>query len=669
MAPRHRADRRVQSPDSSCNWIKVGGNVKCSRYASEEAAIEFCFEVVDEALRRADVRLPDELDTGVRECVYELTRQDPVLFWMPEFPDRLTAEGSIFLRTLLEAKERALADPDKYEDIWREKVIRILEGVLGYLPPFRGHGLLEVPIYDVCKIHEVVERLMVTFYDDDAVNNGLFERVRLQLDQNLRAASGISPDDNYWRTRDILKPTDSKLPRSRIAQTYLADTAFDRLFNYSVPFTIPQDLRFQHQWVVAPSGSGKTQLLQTQIASDLEEVAAGRASLIVIDSQGMGEGRLLSNISKLAVFGPGAPLHDRSVVLEPDPDWPLCLNLFDMGQYNPDLSARDRQILHASALKLITFCLSDTTGQQQDMIEYLVQLAMAVPGATIDTVRRILVAPKAEFLKTYEKALGAVDEVVRDYFLHSFHTQAQNVTREAVMRRIMGMLKNPTFRRMYQNERNKFSMRRELEAGKVILINTDLALLGQEACELFGRFFISLLVQATQQRSGDKPVFCYIDECQDYIAADENIATLLDKARKQRVGFVFAHQRLANIRSANVLDALSNTAIKFAARTDTDAATLARYMRTTAEMISDQQSLSFACFVRGKTPEALSVKVQYGRMENMDRMAEDDYDDVRQRMRDRYCAAPHIPTTSKEQHPQAPVSEETTPEQWEDVVR
>lgn len=640
--------------------------------ADENAALDFSIELVDEAARRAAVQLPHDLDIGVKERVYVLTQQDPVIFWMPEFPDNLTAEAASTLRTLLAAKERFLSDPSRYEDVWREKVIRILEGFFGYLPNLASTGPLSAAVHNVCNAHELVERLLFTMYDDDVVNAGLFEGVRKQLDRNLLAASGLSRAEAQKRPSDIERPTTSKLPASQIAPTYLGHTAFEQLFSLTVPFTIPQDIRFQHQWVVAPTGSGKTQLLQTQIADDLEKVAAGEASLIVIDSQGLGKGRLLSNIARLKMFSKGQPLHGKLVVLEPDPDWPLALNLFDMGQYNPRLSGRDRQILHTSALRMITFCLSDTTGQQQDMIEYLVQLAMVIPGATIDTVRQMLVAPKGEFLKTFEEPLGKVDEIVRDYFVHTFNPQGQNVTKEAVTRRIMGMMKNPTFRRMYQNKRNKFNMQWELEAGKVILINTDLALLGAEACELFGRFFISLLVQATQQRSGERPVFCYIDECQDYIAADENIAMLLDKARKQRVGFVFAHQRLANIKSANVLDALSNTAIKFAARTDTDATTLARYMRATPEMISNQGQLSFAAFVRDTTRQAVSLKVPYGRIEGMERMADAEYSEMRQRMRDAYCvdAAPRdTPAEPKAGPAPSPPNPNVTEAQWDDVVR
>src|SRR6185312_11846800 len=128
--------------------------------------------------------------------------------------------------------------------------------------------------------------------------------------------------------------------------------------------------------------------------------------------------------------------------------------------------------------------------------------------------------------------------------------------------------------------RGKFNMAKELESPKVILINTDLEFLRHDACQLFGRFFIAQLLQAAETRGGDSlPVFCYVDECQDYIANDENAAKLMDKARKRRVAMIFAHQRLQNIESPNVRDALANVGVRFAGGNETDAASLSKILR------------------------------------------------------------------------------------------
>lgn len=84
--------------------------------------------------------------------------------------------------------------------------------------------------------------------------------------------------------------------------------------------------------------------------------------------------------------------------------------------------------------------------------------------------------------------------------------------------------------------------------GSLILINTNKELLKQEGCELFGRFMVALLSQATQERAAipenaRTPCFVYIDEAHDYF--DEALELLLNTARKYNVGLTLAHQNLA----------------------------------------------------------------------------------------------------------------------------
>ena len=53
----------------------------------------------------------------------------------------------------------------------------------------------------------------------------------------------------------------------------------------------------------------------------------------------------------------------------------------------------------------------------------------------------------------------------------------------------------------------------------------------------------------------------YIDECQNVIARDEKISTILDECRSQKIGLILSHQRTAQISNDNVLSALRNCAM------------------------------------------------------------------------------------------------------------
>jgi hypothetical protein len=118
------------------------------------------------------------------------------------------------------------------------------------------------------------------------------------------------------------------------------------------PLQIPEESRFEHTLVLAGSGHGKTQLLQSMILNDLESIATGAKSVIVIDSQG----DMIKNMLRLSMLSPSqfGSIADRVVLIDPnDVENPPALNLFDFGldrlqQYEP--VEREKMINGAIAL-------------------------------------------------------------------------------------------------------------------------------------------------------------------------------------------------------------------------------------------------------------------------------------------------------------------------------
>src|SRR5439155_25545113 len=82
----------------------------------------------------------------------------------------------------------------------------------------------------------------------------------------------------------------------------------------------------------------------------------------------------------------------------------------------------------------------------------------------------------------------------------------------------------------------------------------------------------------------------------------------LDECRSQNIALIMAHQRTKQITSENVLDALSNCAIRFA-NSDEEARYLAPRLRTSPEFLQSLSRGKFAAFVRDLTPEAVAVSV------------------------------------------------------------
>ena len=91
-------------------------------------------------------------------------------------------------------------------------------------------------------------------------------------------------------------PSKARMETGEIIDAYLGNTPFASFLQTSVPFGMPFSARFEHTHIVGGSGHGKTQLLQQMILKDLDKLAEGKGSVIVIDSQG----DLLRNILSLA---------------------------------------------------------------------------------------------------------------------------------------------------------------------------------------------------------------------------------------------------------------------------------------------------------------------------------------------------------------------------------
>src|SRR6516162_7340250 len=195
---------------------------------------------------------------------------------------------------------------------------------------------------------------------------------------------------------------------------------------------------------------------------------------------------------------------------------------------------------------------------------------------------------------------------------------------------------------MLSNPKSKLDLFTEINAGKVILINTAKDLLKSEGTEMFGRFFLALIAQAAQERatlpaSKRLPCYVYIDECQDYLSTDSNFTLILEQARKQNVGVIVAHQYLSQLGQKTLDSLYANTSIKFAGGiSDKDAHALARNMRCEPVFIAEQPKGSFAGFVRNETKSALSLKFRLIHLDRV-RMSEAQYGKLVSKIRDKYA--------------------------------
>lgn len=497
-------------------------------------------------------------------------------------------------------------------------------------------------VYSLGDVASVTEAAWQAGVQEPADEVDLFPRLRSLLIGNLIEASGGNRYDPraFTKTPKLPRKSDIKEPRELVA-AYLGNTPIHDLFDQTIAFAIPTRSRFEHHHIVAGSGHGKTQTLQFLIASDLEAVADGARTVIVLDSQG----DLIRNISQLAEFAPGGSLHERVVIIDPtDVEWPVSLNLFDVGvERLAGYAPLERERLTNSILELYDFVLgsllaAEMTQKQSVIFRYVTRLMLHIPDATIHTLRELM--EKSSEIK-FAEHIAKLEGTARHFFETEFSSKEFEQTKKQVLRRLWGILENQTFERMFSHPRSKLDLFAEMNEGKVILINTAKDLLKEHGTEIFGRFFIAMIAQAAQERATipereRTPTIVYIDEAADYF--DRTISTILAQARKYNVGMVLAHQYMGQL-DPKLQEAVSaNTSIKFAGGVSAkDARTLAPMLYTDSALIESQPKGSFAAYVRGLTPRALPLQFPLGYLEGKERMSPADREVLQDRMRERYA--------------------------------
>jgi len=388
--------------------------------------------------------------------------------------------------------------------------------------------------------------------------------------------------------------------------------------------------------IVAGSGHGKTQTMQYFIAKDLEDVARGDKSVVVIDSQG----DLINTILKAKVLPP-----EKIVLIDPeDIAFPVSLNLFSVGQDRLEgYDDLDRERLANSIIELYDFVLGSLlsagmTAKQSVVFRYVTRLMFHIPDATIHTLRELMEPGGTD---KYQQHINQLEGTPRRFFESEFNSKEFANTKVQVLRRLYGVLENRTFERMFSNPQSKFDMFTELNQGKLILINTSKSLLKEQGTQIFGRFFIALIAQAAQERATlpdyDRlPAMVYIDEAQDYF--DQNIGVILSQARKYKVGMVMAHQFLGQLSNGLQEAFEANTSIKLAGGVSArDARALAGQMAADPNLIQQQSKGTFATFVRGLTERAVPISFPFFVLEKIPKTSQEEREAIRAYSRKNYA--------------------------------
>jgi len=541
---------------------------------------------------------------------------------LPPAPPRDTIDEARY-RDKLIARTRKTADLAKTIQLFGDTLHVAFRDFVRCLPPVvrssATSSTFTVPLIDLIDARRCANELIYPFYAQDLREAGLFDDLRKRFDANLEKQKGVFPKD--------FKGDDHELVRA-----YFADTPLLPIFFTPVPFAIPHKAYREHGAIFAPSGHGKTQLLQSLIVSFLQE--DDPPAMFIIDSQGS----MLDSLERLSVFTDG--LADRLVILDPPEP---ALNFFQLGETSD-----------TETMELATYLFSaidrSLTAKQGTSVPYLLKLLREIPDATLDTLREVMgekIGKNGLEDSAYRDYILRLDKLSQDFFRNQFYDRAEMAaTRKQVESRLFKILGSDAFRSMFAAKENRFSALRAMEEKKIVLINTSHKKIGTDGSAVFGRFMIAQILRAAYQRDPNKNnplALLIVDEAHEYF--DETTEKILSQARKYGLGFLFATQLLDKMPQGVRAAVFGNTSIKFAGPVQySDAMALSREMHCAPDLIQDLKShdrshTEFACHVRNFTGSAVKLSISMGVLEREPKMAASEHRLLRQRNRERYGAS------------------------------
>lgn len=630
-------ERALDLADTKALYHEVERSYRASVWSEENTFDAFGHLIIDEIAELVDLPPSQQVREHLFVCLYRLLATETHIFDFPKVDwstTVLSLKDQVALRRHLRAQAHFLA----HDDVCAHRLVKaftyVFAGLIASLPRFEdGAAACHVPFYAMLDAHDTVDRIIGTLSTTELLDRGLLADFNDQIYRNICAVSKVVPYQEH--KRPLIPASDCDLAAYELIEAYLSGTPFHDLFASEVPFAIPDKAFREHAAVFAPSGHGKTQLLQHLICQFLD--ADDPPAMFIMDSQG----DMLGKIERLDVFA--GRLKDRLVILDPEDACPPALNFFQIGAGRDTYDAQINELFSY----LFTAIDSDLTAKQGTAVTYLLKLMRALPDATIETLKDVMEEPvKGLEMSRYADTIAGLDRITQDFFRNQFFEKAaMGATRQQVARRLYTILGNPKFVSMFAARENRFSARAAMDEKKIVLVNTSQRALGQEASAVFGRFFIAQCLAAAYERGDvaeDKRhlALLVLDEASEYF--DNKTERILSQARKYGLGLMFATQYLDQMPSSVKAAMNANTAVKLAGPVSyNDAIMLAREMYTTGEFVRSMRAVDrchteFAGHVRGLTRSAVKLTFPYGTLEDRPQMDESTWSALRDANRTRY---------------------------------
>lgn len=284
--------------------------------------------------------------------------------------------------------------------------------------------------------------------------------------------------------------------------------------------------RLKHTHIIGATGTGKSTLLLSMIAQDIN-LGNGVA---VLDPHG-------DLIESVLATIPERRIKDVIIIDPSDAEYPIGFNIL---QAHSDV---EREVL-SSDLVAVFRRNSTSWGDQMNSVfgNALMAFLESTEGGTLADLRKFLIEKpyRQEFLQS------VADPSIRYYWEKEYGLMRTNSI-GPILTRLDTFLRPRLIRNMVCQKKG-LNFEGILDSQKILLVKLSQGLIGIENSYLLGSFVVSKIHQAAlarQARQVRNDFFFYIDEFQHFITP--SMAGILSGARKYHVGLILAHQDLLQL--------------------------------------------------------------------------------------------------------------------------
>ncbi len=307
--------------------------------------------------------------------------------------------------------------------------------------------------------------------------------------------------------------------------------------------TIPISKLFMHLYCVAPTGEGKSVLLESLLFGLQNKFP--QYSMVVIDPHGS----LAENAKRFYMNSD----HERVIYIDPylEPGFTPTFNPFAIA----DKSLKNINFTAEQIILAMEEILDKEGGELSEnmvnLMEKCVYFLLRRDGSTMLDLLNLLNCD-AELFKEAQK----FDTIFDDYYL-----KPGSKTRDALLSRTSRVVDNSPVMRNLLGGKETFDLEAALNNGKVIIFN--LSGLGDMSQVAFGKFLVASIKSIVRKRkkNGHFHTFCIIDEAQNFCTG--SLEFMLVQLRGFGLHLILANQYTEQFEKQTKA-VIKNTAVKIA---------------------------------------------------------------------------------------------------------